>query len=277
MFEPAELLKFRIMMCLLISSPENCNVTGIARTLHEEKYTVSRIMIHLENEGIIDRSNLRAPVLTEKGKAIANKYRENVSLAQNYLIYKGVDEEHAKEDAWAWALYCSDEFMNIIKAEDEKHQVKREFINKKNFTGAELCSKFKDGSYSFPFIIYRERAKGNNNISMANEGFEHPCTLRIKNGEGIIRLKIRSMNQKSDKNGQYLTGKVGKLEFYDSGRFIAAEFNGDMVNFPARALNFINIGSGNGQVLHGSICLKMQCSCGVIHMPESKAFFTILI
>ena len=45
----------------------------------------------------------------------------------------------------------------------------------------------------------------------------------------------------------------------------------------AGSLYFLNIGSGMGQILHGSVCLRMQCSVGTNHMPESTAIFTIMI
>ena len=38
-----------------------------------------------------------------------------------------------------------------------------------------------------------------------------------------------------------------------------------------------NRGSGTDQILHGSVCLKMKCSVGFMHMPESTAIFTVLI
>lgn len=38
-----------------------------------------------------------------------------------------------------------------------------------------------------------------------------------------------------------------------------------------------NRGSGVDQILHGSVCLKMKCSVGLMHMPESTAIFTVLI
>jgi len=56
-----------------------------------------------------------------------------------------------------------------------------------------------------------------------------------------------------------------------------AERNGDTVCFPAECLQFLNIGSGVDQILHGSVCLKMKCSVGLMHMPESTAIFTVLI
>lgn len=53
MNESADLLRLRVLLCFLRSTPENCNVTGISRTLREEKYTISRMMAHLENEAVI--------------------------------------------------------------------------------------------------------------------------------------------------------------------------------------------------------------------------------
>ena len=45
----------------------------------------------------------------------------------------------------------------------------------------------------------------------------------------------------------------------------------------AEALQFINMGEGPAQILHGSVSLKMQSTCGEDHMPESSAVFTLLI
>lgn len=56
MNESADLLRLRVLLCFLRSTPENCNVTGISRTLREEKYTISRMMAHLENEAVILRA-----------------------------------------------------------------------------------------------------------------------------------------------------------------------------------------------------------------------------
>ena len=56
MNESSDLLRLRVLLCFLRSTPENCNVTGISRTLREEKYTISRMMAHLENEAVILRA-----------------------------------------------------------------------------------------------------------------------------------------------------------------------------------------------------------------------------
>lgn len=56
-----------------------------------------------------------------------------------------------------------------------------------------------------------------------------------------------------------------------------AEEDGENLAFSADVLHFLNIGEGMGQILHGSVCMRMQCSVGTMHMPESTAIFTIMI
>lgn len=272
-----EVLKFRILACLHDAGDSTCTVTGISRTLQEEKYVISRTMIRMEQEGLIDRSNIRAPVLTDKGRMEADRYHERVGLALNHLLRAGVDLEHAKRDACVWALNCSDEMMAIVRASDERYRIKKELKGEPFFDGATLCEHVRNGTYAFPFVIYREHPKGSDVLSMANDGFEHPCTLHVEDGKGVIQLRTLPMSKKSALNRLSMVGKVNKLEYFDAGRFVHAEFHGDVITFPASILRFANIGEGPGQMLHGSVYLKMQCSVGIAHMPESKALFTILI
>lgn len=277
MSESADLLRLRVLLCFLRSAPENCNVTGISRTLREEKYTISRVLSHLEKDGLVDRSDKRRPALTIMGKALAERYAERSEIAINHLLYEGVDMENAMRDANYWALYCSDKLMEIVRASDERSRVKHELKNEKNFSGALLCKKLKDGAYQFPFLINREQVKNNTNLSMANEGFAHPCTLLVNGGVGWVQLQALPISAKSATSGELMQGRVHMVEYFDAGRYVSAALNGNVISFPAEALNFVNIGEGVGQVLHGSVAMKMKCSVGTSHMPESRAIFTILI
>ena len=277
MSDQQEILKLRIMTSFLSPTEGQCTVTGISLALREEKWKISKIMTAMEQEGLLDKSNPRAPMLTERGLAEARRLEEGVEVAQNHLIYEGMELETARRDAYMWALHGSDALMDVIRESDTRYRLKRELRNQKNFRGSELCRHLSDGCYQFPFIIYREHVKDGKNISMANDGFAHPCTLYVDGGTGTVQLLIQSTEQRSGSNGKIMHGKVDQMAYFDSGRFIGAEFTSDVVSFPIDALNFVNIGSGTGNVLHGSVCLKMRCSCGIIHMPESKAIFTILI
>ncbi len=277
MEENSKILKLRVLLCFLKSDPEDCTVTGISRTLGEEKYSVSRIITALEREGYINRDDVRNPVLTEKGYRAAARYSDRLDVTLGHLLYEGVDIESAKRDAMFWALYCTDSTMEAIRATEERYRVKYELRDRKQFGGAVLCKKLKDGCYPFPFLIFREHIKNGSNLSMANEGFEYPCNLYVKNGAGTIQLRAVSLSAKSQLSGKLMSGRVKGFRYFDSGRFISAESNGQIFSFPADALQFVNVGSGTGQILHGSVCLQMECSVGPIHMPESTAIFTMLI
>ena len=270
-------LKLRVLLCFLKSAPEDCTVMGISRTLKEEKWKISRVLIGLEKDGLVDRTNIRKPVLTPQGLDEAKRLLKRVEISLNHLLYEGVDVESAMHDAYLWSLYCTDQTMDIIRDSEERYRVKYEMRDQKNFSGAELCKKLKDGCYQFPFLIYREHVKNGNILSMANDGFDHPCTLFVENGVGLIQLSARPMAAKSGLSGSLMKGKVSSLRYFDFGRFISAESNGSVYSFPADVLNFVSMGTGIGQVLHGTVCLQMDCSVGIMHMPTSTAIFTVLI
>ncbi len=272
-----DILRLRVLLCFLKLPAEDCTVTGISRTLNVEKYKISRTLISLEKDGYIDREDVRNPILTPMGYQEAMRYSDRIDVTLNHLLYEGVDIENARRDAFYWALYCSEKTMDAVRATEQHYRVKYELRNFKQFSGKALCKKFHDGCYHFPFLIYREHVKNGNNLSMANEGFEHPCTLCIENGIGIIQLRAQSVSAKSKLNGKLMWGKVNSLKYFNAGRYISAEVNGNVLSFPAESLHFVNMGTGVGQILHGSVCLKVESSAGVMHMPESTAIFTILI
>lgn len=277
MSETVDILKLRTLLYFLQEDSKMCRVTNIARTLGEEKYTISRILASLEKDGLVDKSNARTHVLTEKGRKEAERYAERIEITMNHLMYEGVDTDSAQRDALYWALYNSERTMEVIRETEERYRVKYELREQKFFTGKQLCQKLHDGIYQFPFLLYREHVHNGSNLSMANEAFENPCTISIKNGVGTIQLRIKTVTAKSAFSGMQVSGKVKKIQYHDSGNYINAEIRGNVVSFPAAVLNFVNVGAKEGQILHGSVCLKMESTADRMHMPDSTAILTILI
>lgn len=272
-----EILRLRVLLCFLRGDERDRTVMEIARTLREEHYSVSRVIAALEKDGLISKEHPRKPHLTEKGELLARRYAERIDITTNHLLYEGVGAESAAKDAYYWALYNTDDTMEVIRSAEEKYRVKYELRDKKQFDGGTLCKRLKDGEYLFPFIIYRESAKNGGNISMANEGFEHPCVLSIRDGVGTLSIRAVDVTANSAATGKSMHGHVDSLKYFDSGSYISADRSGNVLSLPASVLKFKNIGAGIGQILHGQVCMRMRCSVGVIHMPESTAIFTILI
>lgn len=275
--ESLDILKLRVLLSFLNEDPKTCTVTGLAGVLGEGKQKVSRIFMALEREGLLDRSDPRRPCLTEAGRARAAYYEERTNVVLNHLLYEGLDIDSAMHDAYAWALMSSDEGMALIRSSEQRYRAKYELRRQNEFDGAELCRHLGDGEYRFPFLIYKEYVAGGTNLSMANAGFAHPCTLAVSDGVGTVRLHPVDASACSQMTGREMNGRVRRLMYLDGDAFVPADDDGSTISFPARTLHFLNIGSGMGQILHGSVCLRMQCSVGTKHMPESTAIFTILI
>lgn len=277
MQKSSDILKLRTLLYFLKQNQEDCTVTQIACTFGEEKYTISRAMISLEKENLLNRENPRKPRLTEKGIEEANTYSERVEIIMNHLMYEGVDAASAKEDALYWALYSSEQSIEMFRSAEVRYHVKYEMRNKKNFNGETLCKKMKDGVYKFPFLIYREHVKEGNNISMANDAFENPCILCVKDGVGTIQLRAQTIVKRSVQDGAEVRGKVKGIKYLTNGSYVNAEYYGNILSFPASALNFVNMGNGIGQILQGSVCMKMESIVDNKVMPEHIAIFTITI
>lgn len=277
MSESLEILKMRVLICFLNENARICTVTGLATMFGEGKQKMHRIFATLEKEGLLNRSNPRSPVLTELGREKAHYYENRINIVLNHLLYEGLDMDNAEHDAYAWALFSSDKGMEIIKSSEQRYRAKYELRKREQFDGTELCKHLHDGEYRLPFLIYKEHMTDGNNLSMSNSGFEHPCILTVTNGEGTIQLRPKEIWARSQMTGQEMIGRVRMLMYWDGMTFKNAETVNGMLTFPVSTLSFLNIGSGMEQILHGSVCLKMQCSVGTNHMPEATAIFAAML
>ena len=275
-----ELTRFQIQLLLyfLEAEPKKRTVTDAARYFGKTKVSVTRTLDSLEKLGIVERTQARKTVLSHYGTKLAQKFQQQYQIAERYMQYLDLTPLQAKNNALSALLAgFSEEYLNRMQEQEERMYIKEVFAGRQNFSGQELCDYLKDGSYFFPFVIYREHIKNGNNISMGNRGFEHPCELIVKDHIGTIYLTIKTVSAPSALTGQLMDGRIKSLSYQLNGKLVNAEQEGRYYCFPAKALQFISMGSGRDIVLHGSVCMQMQCSVGIIHMPESLAIFTMFI
>lgn len=274
--DTSDILKLRILICFLRAGEEGCTVTGLSKTLGVEKYTISRMLTVMEKEILVDRTEIRRPVLTEKGKKEALRYSERMDIALSHLMYEGVDMESAKKDAFYWALYNTNRTMDVIRDSKERFRVKYMLRGRQSFDGTLLCKIMRNGAYTFPFLFYGERIEKGSNLSVKNIDFEQPCVLTIQDGVGTIQIRLAD-NNVSETTKKPMEGKVKNIRYLDNETYISAELIGNVVSIPISVLRFVNIGTDVGQILHGSVCVKMIYSSGSGQKSETMAIFTILI
>ncbi|HIS75395.1 MAG TPA: hypothetical protein IAB51_01155 [Candidatus Merdivicinus excrementipullorum] len=277
---PETLTPFQIQLLLyyLEAEPKKRTVTDSAKILGTTKWAVTRALDALEKQDVVERQENRKTVLTASGKKLAEKCRGQMKILEQYMQYQDIPPVQIKENALrALSAGFSDEFMARLAEQEGRMRLKEIFAGHRNFHGGDICNYLKDGSYYFPFIIYREQIKNHNNLSMANKGFENPCELIVKDHEGLVYLAVKTVSADSMSSGKKMEGRVNKMQYLYDGEFRDGGIDGRYVYFPVTALNFIAMGKGRDTLLHGSVCLKMQCSVGDMHMPESTAIFTMFI
>ncbi len=255
-----ELLRLRILLAFL-KHDETCTIMGIARTLGETKQDISRMVIALEKEGMIDRTDIRHPVLTVAGEKMAENYSRKVKIAMQFLIDENVSINNATKDASYWAIHSSDETMEIFKKLCQKKEIRKLVKHKHTFNGTFVNKNLEEGNYEFPFFIH-------SCVDMKlNEYFEHPCVCHIENKQG--RISLKSLN---------VSGiKIRSAQYFDNGIFVSAEKNGDIIRIPLEVFEFVNYGEGKGQILQGTIDLKIQYKDTKGQVLELTSLFTVFV
>ncbi|MBS4917473.1 MAG: hypothetical protein KHZ93_07860 [Clostridiales bacterium] len=271
-------IQIQLLLYFLEAEPKKRTVTDAARYLNKPKSTLTHILDSLDELALMERVESRKSVLTAAGKRTAQELLHQRKILEQYMQYQDIPPAQVKENALrALSAGFSDEFMDRLTEQEGRMRLKEIFAGHRDFHGGDICNYLKDGSYYFPFIIYREQIKNHNNLSMANRGFENPCELIVKDHEGLVYLAVKTVSAESMSSGKKMEGRVNKMQYLYDGEFRDGGIDGRYVYFPVTALNFIAMGKGRDTLLHGSVCLRMQCSVGDMHMPESTAVFTMFI
>ena len=94
---------------------DNVHAIDIARGLSFSKPSVSVAMNKLKDQGYIEINDKGEITLTPSGLLIAEKTLEKHTILTEMLVYLGVDEETAREDACKMEHDISDKTWEAIK------------------------------------------------------------------------------------------------------------------------------------------------------------------
>ena len=101
---------------------ESVHAIDIAREMNFSKPSVSIAMNKLKELGYIEINDKGDISLTESGKEIAEKTLEKHVVLTKMLMYLGVDEETASEDACRMEHDISDKTWVLIKKHWDEHK-----------------------------------------------------------------------------------------------------------------------------------------------------------
>lgn len=269
--ENAEITKYRTLLLLYKLEKKDCTVTNLAKSLGMEKYTISRVISCLEKEKVVERITPRCIQLTEAGLEKAKKCQERMDVAINHLLYQGVSQEQAWRDALYMSMIVSNETFALIRRMEMSRQMKRKLAEKTHITGKQWVTNMSEGDYDIPFALYRDKGKNGELLSMANEGFVHPCKVHVEAEAGMIHLTRKMITHQSPVTKKKMNGYLSKMKYYDGSCWVQVEQQGDVVKIPMEALQFVNLGGNNDIMFQGCVSVRITSSVGTAHMPESGA------
>ena len=127
------------------------------------------------------------------------------------------------------------------------------------------------------FMLYRNK-EGKMALSMADQGFEKPATLKHNRRGSWLILKRKEMQGFSRINREKMSGHLDTLKYDQEGTLIQAECRDDMIRIPLRAFQFHRRQGGEVRgalsvtmtALEGAICRRAQpfsysgCRCGSV-------------
>ena len=109
---------------ILSKESDSVRSLDVAEYMGFSKPSVSRAVSLLKKGEYITADARGYLHLTEAGKEVAEKMFERHTLLSEFLVYLGVDEKIAAEDACKIEHYLSDESFNALKEHAVKHFMK---------------------------------------------------------------------------------------------------------------------------------------------------------
>jgi Mn-dependent DtxR family transcriptional regulator len=272
-------LKMRIIVCLLSMEDHSSSVTHLAKIFNVSKSTISRACDKIREKGMVERAsdNGRPIKLTAYGINAARDYERRWNISSVFLRAQGISKNIAEQDAALLALWLSEPTAKAFEHRIKQMRLKESLGEMRDVRGEQLCTMLGDGSYPFSYVFHRCNAyrAASSILSMANDGFESEGRLIVEKGSGIIELTAKKIEHISFLGSLVVSGSLKSLQYYHGEKLRAARKEGSHFFFPVEAVEFLNV--DGIQYLQGSAILRMSCSVGDKHMPDSDAIFTMFI
>lgn len=232
------IMRLRYLFYLDKVEKDGASLSGMARVFGVSKSTISRNLEVFAENGIVHNGTLN---LTGHGRGTAEKYKKEVEGLRVWLSdMTGKSPEDMTSEAMQMLLTLSEETRQSII---EKQKIKRAVVSLAGNThpkAGEVQKILKSGTYHLPFTIYKENMEGAGEefLSMADMGFEHPARLVVESGTSMICLKAVALESRSIVGELLLRGKLLRMKYRMGKEYVEARQEGDSFYFPMSALIF---------------------------------------
>ena len=245
-----ELLKMKILIYFQQNEPSVCTVGKIASRLGFIKQKISKMIIVLEEEGLVNRSDNRHPQLTKKGTLLADKYAVKMRMITDILLQNGVNLENVEQDAYNIMMGVSQSTIDAIKHKFMINELKKELRGKGTFYGNVISEILYEGVYPISYVVYNRNLEEDDYLAEANNMFERPAYVFIEKGVGKVQLRLKDLGG----NDALLEDAV---QYVHKKKYLTAKRLGRFLTFPLDDVLFVAMGNDANVQIQGSIFMKI--------------------
>lgn len=265
--------KLYYLMFLYETPNKGQTITNLATKLGITKSTMSRVLTTFYQEGITAEKGKSK--LSLVGSEMAKKWCEEINKMSDWLMSQSsMNRDEAQKEARCLALHMSEEAKSQIlqKASIQKFLPILDGI--KQIHGDMLMAHLEDGDYPFAFTLYKDQIENTLSISMANEAFYHPGTLRIEQKKGYLILKNKPIEVESSGGRAVMKARLQQLQYFKGQHFVDTLQWKDSFMIPITSIAFHY--NNYEKVLQGNVKLSMKTDIQKIHMPKMTAILSIV-
>lgn len=278
-----QMTETKLAMLLLLGSAdeENHTVTGLAKSMELSKAAISKNIDALEEDGYTLRGTSgRSIELTPFGRRESQRMQEEVELCELFLLGGADPEEKTslKKDAIAMLAHLSEDTKQRLLQRIRRNRIFDErLMEKEELTFGDMAQILKPGEYPVSFVIFKEQWTKGSYYSMSNNGFQHPASLQVRDGEGTYRFHSVAMERRNVIGKLIQRGRVFRIAYEKghTGTFENAQKDGDDYRIPAEEFTY-QLHRGE-QLLTGVCRLKFYAPLGDKVMHEKTAVMLVLM
>lgn len=249
---------------------EKCTVSRVASLSGVTHGPVSRFMKTCAEQGYVDDRNY----LTESGKFLLKRQQTFLRNVEAFVQGLGLEGEELQKSVKNLAENVDTSLLELMM-ERERRRQKFDQMWGSQKGGEEVPARAVEelllsGTHEVEFRLFR--SGGEEGLSMADHGFEHPAVLKKGRDGAWLEFTRKRMQARSRKHGHMMTGQLETLRYEDRGVLKMAPMQEDALRIPVNVFQFA--GEAQNEFV-GKLYVTIACSVGDEHMPENTALLVI--
>ena len=245
---------------------KKCTVSRVASLSGVTHAPVSRFLKFCQEQKLVDENNY----LTDAGSIFLQEQQQLVQETTRLVQELGFTGEAQKQGV---RNLMEDVEPGLLRRLLEREQRRRELDllcesgrNRETIPAKMVEELISYGTHAVEFRLLRIR--GEEGLSMADHGFEHPAYVH-KDESGVwLELHPRKMLERSGKNGHMMTGQLETLRYENQGVLMAARAREEGLHIPLEVFTFVR---EDKTAFTGTLYVTVTCTVGNEHMPENTA------